>query len=299
MSQDVKKIMHDMQDRIREVAYLMWESAGRQHGMATEYWHAAEREVRAAFEAAHDKMRPSSAAKQEAKAPAPQAEASPSKAEAKAPAPAPQAQPPAPKEEAKAPVAPAPQPKPAAAAPSTPAAKSQPKAAAPQAKPASKPAPASKRAAKPTAAAGKAPAKTAAATGGYKTEKIEGIGPAYARKLAALGIQTTDDLLDRCGSAKGRAAVADDAGINTQLLLRWVNMADLMRVSGVGGEFAELLEAAGVDTVKELKTRKADTLAAKMAEVNQQKKLTRRVASAVQVAKWVEQAKTLEPKITH
>ncbi len=72
-----------------------------------------------------------------------------------------------------------------------------------------------------------------------------------------------------------------------------------MRISGVGGENAELLEAAGVDTVKELKTRKADNLAAKMAEINEQKKLTRRVASAKQVEKWVEQAKALEPKITH
>ncbi len=76
-------------------------------------------------------------------------------------------------------------------------------------------------------------------------------------------------------------------------------MADLMRVSGVGGENAEMLEAAGVDTVKELKTRKAENLAAKMAEVNAKKKLNRRVASAAQIEKWVEQAKSLEPKITH
>jgi predicted flap endonuclease-1-like 5' DNA nuclease len=76
-------------------------------------------------------------------------------------------------------------------------------------------------------------------------------------------------------------------------------MADLMRISGVGEEFSELLEAAGVDTVKELRNRKADNLAARMAEVNQAKKLTRQVPSASQIAKWIEQAKSLEPTITH
>lgn len=136
-------------------------------------------------------------------------------------------------------------------------------------------------------------------TTGYKTESIEGIGPAYAKKLTAVGIETTDQLLDHCGSAKGRAAIAEKAGITAKLLLKWVNMADLMRISGVAGENAELLEAAGVDTVKELKMRKADNLAAKMAEINAEKKLTRRVASAKQVEKWVEQAKSLEPKVTH
>ena len=82
-------------------------------------------------------------------------------------------------------------------------------------------------------------------------------------------------------------------------LLKWANMADLMRISGVGEEFSELLEAAGVDTVKELRNRKADNLAARMAEVNQAKKLIRQVPSASQVSKWIEQAKSLAPTITH
>jgi len=284
MSQDVKKMMQDMQDRIREVAYLMWESAGRQHGMATEYWHAAEREVREALEAASERMKPSAAPKQEVKKPvAPE----PAATKPAAPAPAKPAPKPAPKPTAPAAEAPArakPAPKPA------------PKPAAPAAKAAAKPAPAPKPAAKPAA---KMPAKAATSTTGYKTVEIEGIGPAYAKKLAAVGIETTDQLLDQCGSAKGRSDVADKAGISAKLLLKWVNMADLMRISGIGGENAELLEAAGVDTVKELKMRKADNLAAKMAEINEQKKLTRRVASAKQVEKWVEQAKSLEPKITH
>ncbi len=337
MSQDIKKMMHDMQDRIREVAYLMWELAGRQHGMATEYWHAAEREVRAAFEAAAAKIKPSAESKPDAKKPAP---------------PKPEAQKPAPKPATAAPAKPAPEPvskpipnlaptpparpapepaskpapKPAATAPgkpaSAPASKPAPKPAAPSARtasaptsnPAPKPAPASaapavKMPAKatpaskpvsiPAAPTAKAPAKAATSTNGYKTVEIEGIGPAYARKLAAVGIETSDHLLDQCGSAKGRAAVSDKTGITAKLLLKWANMADLMRISGVAGENAELLEAAGVDTIKELKTRKADNLAAKMAEINEKKKLIRRVASAKQVEKWVEQAKALEPRITH
>ncbi len=267
MNQDVKKMMQYMQDHVREVAYLMWESAGRQHGMATDYWHAAEREVRETFEAAREKITQEPEGKPETKKPA---------------AAAPKAKP-----EAKV------EPKPAAVAPKAkPAAKAEPKPAA--AKPAPKP-----KAKKPAAPAAKAPAKAASATGGYKVEEIEGVGPAYAKKLAAVGIETTDHLLDQCGGAAGRAATADKAGITAKLLLKWANMADLMRVSGVAGENAELLEAAGVDTVKELKMRKADNLAAKMAEVNAEKKLTRRVATAKQVEKWVEQAKTLEPKITH
>ena len=133
----------------------------------------------------------------------------------------------------------------------------------------------------------------------YKIDEIEGIGPAYAEKLGAAGIGSTDDLLDRCGSAKGRGEVAEATGLSTKQLLKWANMADLMRISGVGEEYSELLEAAGVDTVKELKHRNADNLAEKMQEVNETKKLTRQVPSASQVGKWVEQAGSLEPKISH
>jgi predicted flap endonuclease-1-like 5' DNA nuclease len=133
----------------------------------------------------------------------------------------------------------------------------------------------------------------------YKITEIEGIGPVRAETLATAGIATTDDLLDQCADAKGREAVAEKTGISTVQLLKWANMADLMRISGVGSEYSELLEAAGVDTVKELKHRRPDNLTAKMAEVNAEKKLVRSVPSEAAVTKWVEQAKTMEPRISH
>ena len=133
----------------------------------------------------------------------------------------------------------------------------------------------------------------------YKIDEIEGIGPAYAEKLIAAGVRSTDALLEMCGAAKGRTVMSEATGISAKQLLKWANMADLMRISGVGGEFSELLEAAGVDTVKELKNRNAENLAAKMLEVNATKKLTRQVPSASRVAKWVEQAAGLDPKISH
>ena len=133
----------------------------------------------------------------------------------------------------------------------------------------------------------------------YKIDEIEGIGPTYAKTLEGAGITTTEALLERCGAAKGRAVVSEATGLSTKQLLKWANMADLMRISGVGEEYSELLEAAGVDTVKELKHRKAENLAAKMEEVNEAKKLVRRTPNAGQVEKWVEQAKTLEPMISH
>ena len=133
----------------------------------------------------------------------------------------------------------------------------------------------------------------------YKITEIEGIGPKYGETLGKAGINTTDDLLDKCADKKGCKAMAGDTGLTESQLLKWANMADLMRISGVGEEYSELLEAAGVDTVKELKMRRADNLAAKMKEVDEAKKLTRQTPSESQVEKWVEQAKTLEPKISH
>ncbi len=134
---------------------------------------------------------------------------------------------------------------------------------------------------------------------GYKIDQIEGIGPASAEKLGTAGIKSTDDLLKMCCDAKGRKSTSEKTGLGERQLLKWANMADLMRISGVGEEYSELLEAAGVDTVKELRTRRADNLAAKMAEINGQKKLTRTVPSEKQVAKWVEQAKSMEAMISH
>jgi len=132
-----------------------------------------------------------------------------------------------------------------------------------------------------------------------KIEAIEGIGPAYAEKLSAAGIKDSDSLLELCCDSKGRKRIADETGIDRQRILSWVNMADLFRITGVGAEFAELLEAAGVDTVKELATRNAANLAEKMSEVNEQKKLTRRVPNADAVTKWVDEAKTLPAVVSH
>lgn len=133
----------------------------------------------------------------------------------------------------------------------------------------------------------------------YPVDEIEGIGASYAEKLALVGIKRTDDLLARCGSARGRAEVADQSGVSEKLLLKWANLADLMRISGVGKEFSELLEAAGVDTVRELQHRNAENLTQKMQDVNETKALTRRVPALAEVEKWIEQAKQLQPMISH
>ncbi len=134
---------------------------------------------------------------------------------------------------------------------------------------------------------------------GYKIDQIEGIGPALAEKLGTAGIKSTSDLLKMCCDSKGRKSTSEKTGLSEKQLLKWTNMADLMRISGVGEEYSDLLEAAGVDTVKELRNRRSENLAAKMAEINAQKKLTRVVPSEKQVAKWVEQAKSLEAVISH
>ena len=133
----------------------------------------------------------------------------------------------------------------------------------------------------------------------YKIYEIEGIGPANAEKLIVYGINSTDELLDACATAKGRTEVATATGLSSTQLLKWANMADLMRISGVSEEFSALLEAAGVDTVAELRHRNADNLAGQKQELNKVRKFTRQVPTAGQVAEWVEQAASLEPKISH
>ena len=133
----------------------------------------------------------------------------------------------------------------------------------------------------------------------YRIQEIEGIGPSYASKLAGSGITNTKHLLDQCASAKGRKTVAQATGVDEARLLKWANMADLMQIAGVGEEYSELLEAAGVDTVKELKHRNADNLVSKMEEVNAARKLVRQRPSVKQVTKWIEQAKSLPALISH
>lgn len=133
----------------------------------------------------------------------------------------------------------------------------------------------------------------------YKIDEIEGIGPAYAAKLKDAGIDTTDDFLKLCCDAKGRDSMAESTGISEKLILSWANMADLMRVNGIGRQYAEVLHAAGVDTIKELRTRNAENLAAAMKQVNDEKNLANASPSATVVEDWISKAKTMDPLITH
>ncbi|MCR4921498.1 MAG: DUF4332 domain-containing protein [Bacteroidaceae bacterium] len=127
----------------------------------------------------------------------------------------------------------------------------------------------------------------------YKIIDIQGIGEVYAEKLIAAGIKTTDDLLEKCAKPAGRKALAEETGISPKLILTWTNHVDLFRIQGVGPQFAELLEASGVDTVKELKHRVADNLQTKMTQINEEKNLTNRVPSVSEVQKMIDQAKEL------
>lgn len=126
-----------------------------------------------------------------------------------------------------------------------------------------------------------------------KLTEVEGIGPAYAEKLQQAGIDSTEALLEKGASPKGRKEIAESADISPKLVLEWVNMVDLFRVKGVGEEYADLLEAAGVDTVPELAQRNPANLHQKMVEVNDEKKLVRQTPSESMVGDWVEQAKAL------
>ena len=127
----------------------------------------------------------------------------------------------------------------------------------------------------------------------YKVEEIEGIGPALGEKLRAAGINTVDKLLEKAATKKQRQSLAQETGISEKQILKFTNMADLFRLNGVGQEYAELLEVAGVDTVPELAQRNAANLTAKMEEVNEAKNLTRKTPSATEVEKWIAQAKEL------
>lgn len=127
---------------------------------------------------------------------------------------------------------------------------------------------------------------------------IEGVGDAIAEKLEAAGVKSVESLLEAGASAKGREDLAAKAGVSEKLILKFVNHADLFRINGVAGQFAELLEAAGVDTVAELATRKATNLAVKLKETNDTKNLANRTPSESEVAKWIEEAGSL-PRVVH
>ena len=132
-----------------------------------------------------------------------------------------------------------------------------------------------------------------------KITEIEGIGPVYEEKLAKAGIKTVEGLLEAGASKTGRKKIAEDSGLDESRILVWVNMADLFRIKGVASQFAELLKAAGVDTVKELRNRNAENLHAKLVEVQEEKKITRTVPALSQVEDFIEQAKKLEPMVTY
>jgi predicted flap endonuclease-1-like 5' DNA nuclease len=127
----------------------------------------------------------------------------------------------------------------------------------------------------------------------YAIEDIEGIGPVRAEKFRGAGIKDTDSLLAGCQTRQQRDALAEATGMPAAQLLKFANMADLYRVPGIGSEFAELLEVAGVDTVPELAQRNPANLAEALLAANTAKNLTRRVPSETEVAKWVQQAKSL------
>ena len=132
-----------------------------------------------------------------------------------------------------------------------------------------------------------------------KLSTIEGIGPKLEEKLKGAGVGSVEKLLEHGKSKKGRKDLAAASGIDEGRILKFVNHADLMRIKGIGGEYAELLEASGVDTVPALARRNADNLAAKMGEVNSEKSLTRTVPSAQVVGKWVEEAKSLDRMVEY
>ncbi len=130
-----------------------------------------------------------------------------------------------------------------------------------------------------------------------RIDKLEGVGPAYAEKLNQAGIRTVRDLLRACGTPEGRRELAQQTGIDPKLILRWTNMADLFRIRGIGPQYAELLEAAGVDTVPELAQRNPENLYNKLAQVNAEKRMVKQLPTLRLVRTWVEQASKIGRRI--
>jgi len=133
-----------------------------------------------------------------------------------------------------------------------------------------------------------------------RIDEIEGIGPAYAEKLTAAGVSTTEELLEHGAKPGGRDRLAADTGISGALILEWVNHADLMRIPGVGSEYSDLLEAAGVDSPLELARRNAANLAQTFQEVDAARpNMVRRVPSEATVEGWIDAAKKLDRIVEH
>lgn len=132
-----------------------------------------------------------------------------------------------------------------------------------------------------------------------KIDDVEGIGPVYAEKLTAAGVKDTDSLLAQAAKPAGRKALAEKTGITEKLILKFANKVDLTRIKGIGSEYSDLLEAAGVDTVPELAQRVPANLAKKLAEVNEAKKLSGRTPAESEVERWIAEAKTLPRAIEY
>ncbi|HOD93525.1 MAG TPA: DUF4332 domain-containing protein [Clostridia bacterium] len=132
-----------------------------------------------------------------------------------------------------------------------------------------------------------------------KISVIEGVGKSYEETLRAHGIRSVEKFLQACATKKARTELAEKTGISEKLILKWTNHADLMRIKGIGGQYSELLEAAGVDTVVELATRNPENLFKKLQEVNAQKELVRNLPTLVQVEDWVKQAAYLPRVMQH
>jgi predicted flap endonuclease-1-like 5' DNA nuclease len=134
---------------------------------------------------------------------------------------------------------------------------------------------------------------------GSRIVDIEGIGPSYAEKLNSVNIYTTSDLLTAGATPLMRKELAEKTSITPKLILEWVNISDLFRIKGIGEEYSDLLEEAGVDTVVELSNRNPANLHSKILEVNEAKKLVKRTPSLSMVENWVKEAKTLPRKIEY
>jgi len=128
---------------------------------------------------------------------------------------------------------------------------------------------------------------------------IEGIGAAYGRSLRKAGVRTTEALLRRASTRPGRKELATRSGLSEHMLLEWVNRADLMRIRGIGPQYSDLLESAGVDTVKELRSRRPHQLIGKIGQTNVAKHLVRRMPTESMVAGWIAQARKLEPLVSY
>lgn len=129
---------------------------------------------------------------------------------------------------------------------------------------------------------------------------VEGIGPVYAEKLKSAGAETTKDLLKLAKTPKARKKLAMATGIGEALILKWANHADLMRIKGIGGEYAELLEKVGVDTVKELAKRNADNLNEAVEKFDlTMSPIVRRKPGKNDIHAWIRQAKRLKPTLTY